>query len=35
MFPDPHILKPERHLGKDGQFVKNENLMPFGVGKFN
>ena len=35
MFPEPDVLKPERHLDADGQFVKNENITPFGVGKLN
>ena len=33
LFPEPHVFKPERHLDCNGQFVKNENLTPFGVGK--
>ena len=35
MFPEPDVLKPERHPDADGQFVKNENITPFGVGKLN
>ena len=33
LFPDPHTLKPQRHLDENGQFVKNDNLIPFGVGQ--
>ena len=35
LFPEPEVLRPERHLNADGQFVKNENITPFGVGKLN
>ena len=35
LFPEPHVLKPERHLDSDGKFVRNDNLAPFGVGKFH
>ena len=33
LFPDSQLLKPERHLGENGQFVKNDNLIPFGIGR--
>ena len=33
LFPEPHVFKPERHLDCNGEFVKNEYLTPFGVGK--
>lgn len=32
-FPEPNEFRPERHLDQNGQFVKNENLMPFSVGR--
>ncbi len=33
LFPEPHVLRPERHLDADGNFVKNDNITPFGVGE--
>jgi cytochrome P450 len=30
---DPEVFRPERFLDTDGKFVKDEWLIPFGVGK--
>ncbi|GFG40194.1 hypothetical protein Cfor_09782 [Coptotermes formosanus] len=30
---DPEVFRPERFLDADGKFVKDERLIPFGVGK--
>jgi methyl farnesoate epoxidase/farnesoate epoxidase len=30
---DPEVFRPERFLCADGKFVKDEWLIPFGVGK--
>ncbi|CBY14586.1 unnamed protein product [Oikopleura dioica] len=32
-FPEPLKFKPERFLDEQGEFKKNENLMPFFIGK--
>jgi len=32
-FPEPEKYRPERFLDQDGNIVKNEYLVPFGIGK--
>eukprot|EP00092_Neocalanus_flemingeri_P004804 GFUD01005172.1.p1 GENE.GFUD01005172.1~~GFUD01005172.1.p1 ORF type:complete len:484 (+),score=104.63 GFUD01005172.1:98-1549(+) len=32
-FPQPELFKPERFLGPDGKYEKNERMIPFGTGK--
>ena len=32
-FPNPHEFNPKRFLNEEGNFVPNEHLIPFGVGK--
>jgi len=32
-FPEPELFNPERFLGADGKYLKNERLIPFGIGK--
>ena len=32
-FPNPHKFNPNRFLNDEGNFVPNEHLIPFGVGK--
>jgi cytochrome P450 len=33
LFPDPFSFRPERFINERGQFVKNEHVIPFSVGK--
>ena len=33
LFPDPERFSPERHIDKDGRFVKSEYILPFSIGK--
>lgn len=33
-FENPLKFNPKRFLDQDGQFVKNERIIPFGIGKF-
>jgi len=30
---DPHYFNPQRWIGQDGRFLKNDRLIPFGIGK--
>ncbi|XP_035658632.1 cytochrome P450 2U1-like [Branchiostoma floridae] len=32
LFPDPNTFQPERFLDQDGNFVKHEAVIPFGIG---
>lgn len=32
-FPEPEKFKPERFISKDGKFVRDEHVMPFGYGR--
>ena len=32
---DPEVFRPERHLDNDGRIIRNDHLIPFGVGKFS
>ncbi|XP_066301036.1 cytochrome P450 2D1-like [Branchiostoma lanceolatum] len=32
LFPEPNQFQPERFLNHDGNFVKHEALIPFGIG---
>ena len=32
-FKDPQIFRPERFLTKEGNFVRDERVIPFGIGK--
>ncbi len=32
-FPEPEVLKPERFLDENGQFVSHDNLIQFSLGK--
>eukprot|EP00058_Branchiostoma_floridae_P009186 XP_002594674.1 hypothetical protein BRAFLDRAFT_271642 [Branchiostoma floridae] len=32
LFPDPNTFRPERFLDQDGNFVKHEAVIPFGIG---
>ena len=32
-FKDPHVFNPERWLSQERKYVKNERLIPFGIGK--
>jgi len=32
-FPQPELFNPERFLGTDGKYLKNERMIPFGIGK--
>lgn len=32
IWKDPDHFSPERHLNSDGKVVKNEALIPFGIG---
>jgi len=32
-FPSPHTFKPERFLTSKGRFIKDERLIPFGLGR--
>ena len=32
-FKDPHTFNPDRFLDPEGQFVRNERIIPFGIGK--
>ena len=32
-FSDPMEFNPARFLDADGKFVKNERMVPFGIGK--
>ena len=31
-FKDPLVFNPSRFIGEDGTFVKNERVIPFGIG---
>ena len=33
LFPEPDVVKPERHLDTEGKLIRNEVLTPFGVGE--
>ena len=33
MWKDPVQFNPERHLNEQGEVVKNEAFMPYGLGK--
>jgi len=33
VFPDPFCFRPERFINEHGQFVKNEHVIPFSIGK--
>ncbi|KAL0279767.1 UNVERIFIED_CONTAM: hypothetical protein PYX00_001254 [Menopon gallinae] len=33
LFPDPQRFHPDRFLGPDGNFIRNNNFLPFGLGK--
>ena len=33
LFPEPDIVKPERHLDTEGNLIRNEVLTTFGVGE--
>ena len=33
IFDQPTVFRPERFLDSDGKFVKNEHVIPFGIGK--
>lgn len=33
VIPDPHVFDPNRWIGSDGRFIKNDRLIPFGIGK--
>ena len=33
IFDQPTAFRPERFLDSEGKFVKNENVLPFGIGK--
>ena len=36
VWPDPHVVRPERHLDKDGLVVHDhEHIMPFSVGRLH
>eukprot|EP00092_Neocalanus_flemingeri_P034518 GFUD01037533.1.p1 GENE.GFUD01037533.1~~GFUD01037533.1.p1 ORF type:complete len:516 (+),score=112.45 GFUD01037533.1:99-1550(+) len=32
-FQDPHTFDPSRFINSDGRFIKNERVIPFGIGK--
>jgi len=32
-FIKPHVFNPDRWIGSDSKFVKNERMIPFGIGK--
>eukprot|EP00092_Neocalanus_flemingeri_P003772 GFUD01004058.1.p1 GENE.GFUD01004058.1~~GFUD01004058.1.p1 ORF type:complete len:486 (-),score=123.42 GFUD01004058.1:441-1898(-) len=32
-FPQPEVFNPERFIGTDGKYEKNEKMIPFGIGK--
>ena len=32
-FKDPHLFNPDRFLDENGQFVQNDRVTPFGIGK--
>ena len=34
-FSDPSKFNPGRFLDTQGKFVKNERVIPFGIGKFS
>jgi cytochrome P450 len=34
LWPEPEHFKPKRFLDASGNFVKNEALVPFSMGKF-
>ena len=31
-FPEPHAFNPDRFLDKEGNFKRNDALIPFGIG---
>ena len=33
LFPEPDVFRPERFIDKDGNIIKNDHFVPFGVGK--
>ena len=33
-FPEPDVFRPERFLDADGHLVKDDHIIPFGMGKF-
>ena len=33
-FPEPDVFRPERFLDPDGHLVKDDHIIPFGMGKF-
>ena len=33
LFPEPNTFQPERFLDQDGNFVKHEAVIPFGIGE--
>lgn len=32
IWKDPEQFRPERHLNEEGKLIKNEALIPFGIG---